>query len=85
MRAEKAVTKVSRDYIQYARNVAEMKNSMDRLFAREEAEAKDREDGRNEGLAEGKLEIARKMKNAGRPLSEITEFTGLPTEPIEQL
>jgi len=45
--------------------------------------------GRAEGLAEGHadkaLEIARKMKNAGRPLSEIAEFTGLPAESIERL
>ena len=37
---------------------------------------------RDEGRAEGKLEIARKMKNADRPLSEITDFTGLSTETI---
>ena len=39
---------------------------------------------KREGRAEGILEIARKMKNAGRPLSEIMEFTGLPPETIEQ-
>jgi len=42
--------------------------------------------GRAEGLAEGHadkaLEIARKMKKAGRPLSEIAEFTGLTIETI---
>jgi len=31
------------------------------------------------------LEIARKMKNAGWPFSEIVEFTGLPLEAIEKL
>jgi len=35
--------------------------------------------------AEEKLEIAGKMKNAGRPLNEIEEFTGLPAERIEKL
>ena len=40
---------------------------------------------REEGKVEGILEIARKMKKAGRPLSEITEFTGLPTETIVKL
>jgi len=29
------------------------------------------------------LEIAQKMKNAGRPLNEIMEFTGLPAEAIK--
>ena len=38
-----------------------------------------------EGHAEKALEIAGKMKKAGRPLSEIVEFTGLPAETIEQL
>ena len=42
-----------------------------------------RDEGRNEGQAEKALEIARKMKNAGRPLDEITEFTGLPVETIK--
>jgi len=37
------------------------------------------------GMAKSTLEIARKMKNAGRPLSEIQEFTGLPVETIEQM
>ena len=46
---------------------------------------KGRAEGLTEGRAEGILEIARKMKNAGRPLSEIMEFTGLPTESIEQI
>jgi predicted transposase/invertase (TIGR01784 family) len=44
------------------------------------------EKGRAEGEAIGrndeKLEIARKMKKAGRPLSEIMEFTGLPAETL---
>jgi predicted transposase/invertase (TIGR01784 family) len=37
---------------------------------------------RKQGIAEGKLEIARKMKKAGRPFSEITEFTGLTAEEV---
>jgi predicted transposase/invertase (TIGR01784 family) len=48
-----------------------------------------RDEGKTEGKAEGKaeeaLEIARKMKNAGRPLNEIMEFTGLPAESIEKM
>jgi flagellar biosynthesis/type III secretory pathway protein FliH len=46
-------------------------------------------EGRTEGLAEGrteeKLEIARKMKAIGRPLSEIAEITGLSPEAIGKL
>jgi hypothetical protein len=37
------------------------------------------------GKVETSLEIALKMKNAGRPLSEITEFTGLDVQTIAAL
>jgi len=54
--------------------------------AKRRGHAESLQKGRAEGLAEGHadkaLEIARKMKNAGRPLSEIAEFTGLPVETI---
>ena len=50
------------------------------------AERKGRAEGLEEGLSRGRvetsLEIARKMKDAGRPLSEIEEFTGLPADAI---
>jgi predicted transposase/invertase (TIGR01784 family) len=54
-------------------------------YARDKAHAKGLAKGLAEGRAEGILEIAAKMKNAGRPLSEIEEFTGLPAETIEQM
>jgi predicted transposase/invertase (TIGR01784 family) len=44
-----------------------------------------RDEGMAKGIEKGTLEIARKMKNAGRPLSEIAEFTGLPVRTIERL
>ena len=54
--------------------------------AKRRGHAESLQKGRAEGLAEGHadkaLEIARKMKNAGRPLSEIAEFTGLTIETI---
>jgi predicted metal-dependent HD superfamily phosphohydrolase len=37
------------------------------------------------GQAKKALEIARKMKKAGRPFSEITEFTDIPVETIKKL
>jgi predicted transposase/invertase (TIGR01784 family) len=46
---------------------------------------KGRAKGRAEGQAREKLEIARKMKQAGRPFTEIAEFTGLPPETIIQM
>ena len=55
----------------------------------EEGRAVGHTEGRTEGLAEGdmaaKLEIARKMKNAGRPVDEIAAFTGLPPQTVTQL
>ena len=44
-----------------------------------------REEGVKEGEERGKAEVARKMKKAGRPITEIEEFTGLPSATIEQI
>ncbi|MDR2701637.1 MAG: hypothetical protein LBB72_04320 [Spirochaetaceae bacterium] len=74
MYAEKAVTKVSRDYLRYARKMAEIKNSMDKASR-----------DYDRGMSKGKTEIAQKMKIAGRPSNEIAEFTGLSTEIIANL
>jgi predicted transposase/invertase (TIGR01784 family) len=40
---------------------------------------------KKQGRAEEKLAIARKMKQAGRPFTEIAEFTGLDMETIQGL
>jgi predicted transposase/invertase (TIGR01784 family) len=47
--------------------------------------AESRAEGHSEGRADEKLEIARRMKNRGRPLEEIVEDTGLSSETIEKL
>ena len=85
MRAEKIVTKVSRDYKKFARNMAIMKNSRDR--------ASDIYNARLEGITEGeakgkeaeKTEIAKKMKKLGDSEKKISAITGLPVEIIEKL
>jgi len=69
MLAERAVTGVSRDYKRFARWMAITKNRMER----------------EQDIYNAQKQIAHKMKNAGRPLSEIQEFTGLSIEAIEQL
>ena len=51
----------------------------------EDAIAFAREEGREEARQEKALDIARKMKNADYPLSEIADLTGLPPEIIEQI
>ena len=43
------------------------------------------EKGRNEGRAEEKLDIARKMKSKGFTASEISEMTGLSEDEINAL
>ena len=54
-------------------------------YARSEGRRRGMKKGRQKGRQESTLEIARKMKNAGKPLSEIQEFTGLSVETIEQI
>jgi predicted transposase/invertase (TIGR01784 family) len=73
MFAEKTITKVSRSYQKAAREMAIRKNEWDQFFAIRRA------------LREEKLDIARKMKTAGRPAGEIAEFTGLSAEVIADL
>jgi len=73
--------KVSRDYLRYAKKMAEIKNSMERAERLHEASEK----AHAEGEMAAKIEIARKMKNAERPIDEIAAFTGLPLETIEQI
>ena len=74
MRAEHAVQYVSRDYERAIRRMNIIKNEMDHNQRSYDA-----------GRAEGKLEVARKMKGKGLPLEEIVDITGLPTETIEGL
>jgi predicted transposase/invertase (TIGR01784 family) len=72
---------VTQDEIEYARMSNLIKSQLDYQSGMVGA--------RREGLAEGRneasLDIAQKMKNAGKPLSEIMEFTGIPLETIEQM
>jgi predicted transposase/invertase (TIGR01784 family) len=83
MRAERAAAKIDRDYEKFARKMAEMKNRLDIALMREAIRRKGLEEGLEKGREKEKLEIARKMKATGRPLSEIMEFTGLTEEDIE--
>jgi predicted transposase/invertase (TIGR01784 family) len=85
MRAERAAAKIDRDYEKFARKMAEMKNSMDAASKIYDIRQKAIAEVGDEVRTMEKLEIARKMKNAGRPLSEIEEFTDLPAETIERL
>jgi predicted transposase/invertase (TIGR01784 family) len=84
MLAQKAVNGISQDYLDYIREMAETKDRLavgQRLYeAEQEGMAKGMAKGMAQGKAERNLEIAQKMKAAGRPLAEIVEFTGLSLE-----
>jgi predicted transposase/invertase (TIGR01784 family) len=54
-------------------------------YATETGRAEGFEKGKAEGIEKEKVEIARKMKSAGRPITEITQFTGLLPEAIKKL
>ena len=81
MSAEKAVAGISRDYKKFARWMAITKNRME--FAEKMYHSK--QEGLQEGRAEEKLEIARKMKEMGFSAEQIQGVTGLPIETITQL
>jgi flagellar biosynthesis/type III secretory pathway protein FliH len=53
--------------------------------ARTKGHAEGMERGMEIGLNEGTLKIAYKMKKAGRPFSEIAEFTGIAPNNIQYL
>ena len=82
--AVETLVNITQDEIEYARMCNQIKSQLDYQSGMVNAERKGRAEGLAEGHTEKALEIARKMKNAGRPLSEIAEFTGLPTETLEQ-
>ena len=87
--AVETLVNITQDEIEYARMCNLIKSQLDyqtgMVEAKREGRAEGLVEGREEGHAEKALEIARKMKNVGRPLSEIEEFTGLPRESIDQV
>jgi len=85
MHAEKSYEKVSRSFLKYHRNMDIKKNEYERAVMKETARKEGHAEGHAEGRIAEKLETARKMKKAGRPLSEIEEFTGLSLKEIQNL
>ena len=90
----------SKEELEYFYNMSKLKYELDEQDARvwkeeklqkakERALRKGLKEGRAEGLekgrAEGKRETARKMKEAGLPVSQIKTFTGLSVEDIKKL
>jgi len=82
MQAERAVKNgISRSYRSAIKRMIRIKYEMDREQYKDDLKA----EGNAEGQSEKALEIARKMKDAGKPETEIAEFTGLSFETIAQL
>ena len=75
--------------IRFHQNLWKVDERMRELYLQTEFKDECMAEGRAEGLAEGEQkksrEIALKMKNAGKPFSEISEFTGLSLKTIEEL
>ena len=81
MHADKTLTKVSRDYRKFVREMSIMKNSMDRASDIYNA----RLEGKEEGIAEKSLDIARKMKAMGDSTEKIHIVTGISSGIIEKM
>jgi len=77
---------ITQDEIEYARMSTLLKSELDyqsgMVNAKREGLTEGFTKGLNQGFNQASLDIARKMKAAGRPLSEIEEFTGLTAETI---
>jgi predicted transposase/invertase (TIGR01784 family) len=84
--ASEVLMTISRDENERFRLLSEEKYILDTqsnlAYERKQGRAEGRAEGRTEGRTEEKLAIARKMKKAGRPFSEIAEFTGLTEEEV---
>ena len=64
---------------------ADVKNTRDTLNQIRTAEERGLEEGRAEGRAEEKIDIARKMKANGLPFGDILLYTGLTEEEVRLL
>ena len=84
MRAEKALSKVDRDYIKYVREMDAWKNRREAAIRQyNEGIRQGEEKGMAKGKAEANLETARKLKAMGILAEQIHEATGLDTETID--
>lgn len=64
---------------------ADVKNTRDTLNQIRTAEKRGLEEGRAEGRAEEKIDMARKMKANGMPFGDILLYTGLTEEEVRLL
>ena len=76
---------ISQDEIEFARLTTELKNVLDYQSGMLNAHRAGHAEGLQDGEQKKAQEIARKMKNAGRTINEIEEFTGLSPDIIQQV
>jgi len=85
MHAEKALSKIDRNYAKAIREMNIRKNEIDRYYAIRNAQREARAEGLAEGKAEANLEIARKFKAMGLPIEQIVEGTGISLDKLEKI
>jgi predicted transposase/invertase (TIGR01784 family) len=87
--ASEVLMTISKDEEKRFRLLSEEKYILDTqsnlAYERKQGRAEGHAEGIEKGTTEKALEIARKMKNARRPFSEIAEFTSLSPETIQSL
>jgi predicted transposase/invertase (TIGR01784 family) len=87
--ATKALMRITRSDREWAYRESKLKYELDRQSLIYETKREGVAEGRKEGISQGELnkalDIARNMKNKGRPLAQIEEDTGLSLEEINNL
>jgi len=81
----RANTKTMKEVVKMGEMPLELEQALEESGWLARYEAKNRTKGEEIGRRKEGIEIARKMKYAGRPCNEIKEFTGLPAEVITTL
>jgi len=83
--ATKTLSQVSAEYEAYCLQTSLMKGELDWRSGMRDAKREGYKEGRDEGRNEEKLENARRMKADNMPVSQISKYTGLSAEIIDQL
>jgi predicted transposase/invertase (TIGR01784 family) len=81
MHAEKSLEKIYRSYDKYYRKMSIAKNNVDMFYKMKNA----REEGKEQGRVDEKLQIARNALAKGLPVEVVIDITGLSLDEIEKL
>jgi predicted transposase/invertase (TIGR01784 family) len=83
--ASEVLMSISKDEVERARLVSEYKYQLDMQSKLVHAKREGRKEGLQDGRREGKLEIAKALKDIGVPLGQIAQGTGLTEQQINEL